>query len=236
MIHIAICDDEKNIRIDLKQKLEKYSQESGNVIRIFLFEDGEDLIANYKIEIDLIFLDIEMKEIDGVAAAEKIREIDKEVGIIFLTSYKKYALKGYQVGAINYIIKPIRYARLKNEMDDFLEKQRVNPREFIVVTNEAGKQKILLKDLKYAETEKGNVVLHTADKKMLVYMTMKELQQLLPPEYFQRCHASFIVNMDYINGVKKLEIELLDGEIIPISQPKRKEFMEAMAKYWGNLL
>lgn len=236
MITIAICDDETSVRLDLAEKLEQYAKESGTELRILQFDDGRTLLEGYKAEIDLIFLDIEMRDMDGVTAAKKIRDMDERVGLIFLTSYTKYALRGYTVGAMNYIIKPIHYIRLKRELERFLEKRSKEPQEFIAVSNENGKFKIRLKDLKYIETDKGSVILHTSDKDIPVNKSMKELEQLLPTETFQRCHTSFIVNMDYIDGAKKLEIQLLDGSVLPISQPKRKSFMEALTKYWGDLL
>lgn len=236
MITISICDDEKSIRMDLAEKLEQYAKESGTGIKVLPFNDGKELLENYKTETDLIFLDIEMGDMDGVTAAKRIRELDENVGIIFLTSYTRYALRGYTVGALNYIIKPIHYVRLKRELERFLEKRRKDPGEFIVVSNENGKFKVLMKDLKYIETDNGRVILHTSAKKIPVNKSMKELEELLPAATFQRCHTSFIVNMDYIDCTKKLEIQLLDGTVLPISQPKRKRFMEALTKYWGNLL
>lgn len=237
LITIAICDDEESIRKDLADKLKIFAENSGNTFRLLYFEDGAELINSYKIDIDLIFLDIEMKTMDGVTTAEEIRKIDETVGIIFLTSYTKYALRGYNVGAMNYIIKPIHYSRLEREMERFLEKYNAVFQESIAIANDTGKYKVLLKDLMYIETRKGNVVLHlAANREVTVYKSMKEMEQVLPAELFQRCHTSYIVNMEYINGVRKLEIELMDGEILPISQPKRKSFMEELTKYWGKLL
>lgn len=236
MITIAICDDEEGIRKDLADKLDQFAAEAGYTYQILYFEDGAELTDNYSPEIDLIFLDIEMKTMDGVSAAERIRKVDESVGIIFLTSYTKYALRGYNVGAINYIIKPIHYVRLKREMERFMEKYLSAPKASMVIANDTGKFKVPFKDLKYIETQKGNVLLHLVNRELTAYRSMKEMEQKLPPKQFQRCHTSYIVNMEYIKGVEKLEIELLDGETIPISQPKRKGFMEELTKYWGNLL
>lgn len=129
MITIAICDDETSVRMDLEEKLKQYSKESKTELRMLQFDDGRTLLENYRAEIDLIFLDIERKDMDGVTAAKTIREMDKRVGIIFLTSYTKYALRGYTVEAMNF--KPIHYMRLKREMERFLEKRSKVPQEFL---------------------------------------------------------------------------------------------------------
>lgn len=237
MLTIAICDDEESIRKDLADQLNRFAAESGNTFRILHFEDGLQLLNHHQVDTDLIFLDIEMNGTDGITTAEEIRKTDETVGIIFLTSHTRYALQGYNVGAINYIIKPIHYVRLKREMERFLEKHHNDPKRSIAIANDTGKFKVLLKDLMYIETQKGNVILHlTGNREMTVYKSMKEMEAILPADCFQRSHTSYIVNMEYINGVKKLQIELLNGEILPISQPKRKSFMEKLAKYWGNLL
>lgn len=115
MIHVAICDDEKEFVSEMRGLIERYSEEKQNEIRISSFANGLELMEHYDKTIDLIFLDIQMKGMDGLKAAEKIRQQDEEVGIIFLTSLKQYALEGYKYRAVNYIVKPMKYIRLKVE-------------------------------------------------------------------------------------------------------------------------
>lgn len=121
MIHIAICDDEKSFVCHLQDLLSKYAAETGMEIKITAYYDGLELIEKYDTTIDLIFLDIQMKMVDGLKAAERIRQKDKKVEIIFLTTLAQYALEGYTYQATNYIIKPLKYVRLKSEMDKFRE-------------------------------------------------------------------------------------------------------------------
>lgn len=115
MLHIAICDDEKDFVTYLTDLLNQYAIETGGEIKVSAFYDGMELIESYDTTIDLIFLDIQMKLINGLRTAERIRQIDEKVGIIFLTTLTQCALEGYKYQAANYIIKPIRYVRLKAE-------------------------------------------------------------------------------------------------------------------------
>ena len=93
------------------------------------------------------------------------------------------------------------------------------------------------KDLRYAETSKRNVLLHFQDQEQVIYKSMKEIASVLEPQrQFARCHASFIVNMAYVKSMENLELCLTTGERIPVSQPKRKEFMEKLTDYWGDML
>jgi Response regulator of the LytR/AlgR family len=236
MLHIAICDDEKDFVIYLTELIYQYAAETGEEMKVSTFYDGMELIEGYDTTIDLIFLDIQMKLVNGLRTAERIRQMDEKVGIIFLTTLTQCALEGYKYQATNYIIKPMKYVRLKAEMDDWRKHNRKNDSPAIVVANDSGKYKIFLNTLRYVETFNRNLLVHTEQENIICYRSMKELEQELAEHGFVRCHTSYIVNLFFVKGVNKLEITLVTGEIIPISQPKRKQFMEQLAEYWGNLL
>lgn len=236
MIHIAICDDEKEFVKRLQQLLDRYSLESGEAIRTVFFKDGMELIENYPMDINLIFLDIRMERMDGLEAANHIRKRDLKVGIVFVTSLEQYALQGYHYNAINYIIKPITYARLKSVMDKWISQFKQSDQDFILVANDKGKYKVFLSTLRYVETYSRNVLLHTEAGDIVCYRKMKELEEELSGKGFVRCHSGFIVNLFFVKGFEKLNLELISGEHIPISQPKRKYVTERLARYWGDML
>ena len=192
--------------------------------------------GKYDTTIDLIFLDIRMKLVNGLHAAERIRQMDERVGIIFLTTLTQYGLEGYKYQATNYIIKPLKYARLKSELDKFVERSQKEENPSLVIANDTGKYKVPLKSIRYIETYNRNLMFHTEQENIICYKSMKEMERELCDKNFVRCHTSYIVNLFYVKGIKKLDIELISGEIIPISQPKRKEFMERLADYWGDML
>lgn len=187
MLHIAICDDEKEFVTYLTELVNRYAAETGEEIKVSAFYDGMELTTHYDTTIDLIFLDIQMKMVNGLRTAERIRQMDEKVGIIFLTTLTQCALEGYKYQVANYIIN-------------------------------------------------RNLLLHTEQGNIICYRSMKELEQELAPHGFVRCHTSYIVNLFFVKGVKKLEITLVTGETIPISQPKRRQFMEQLVEYWGDLL
>ncbi|MDO4285475.1 MAG: LytTR family DNA-binding domain-containing protein [Eubacteriales bacterium] len=236
MLHIAICDDEKEFVRHLSALIRQYGEETGQNIRITAFYDGMELTEKYDASIDLIFLDIQMKMMDGLHAAGHIRQMDGQVGIIFLTTLAQYALEGYRYNAANYLLKPLKYARLKAELDQFSARRQRDPAPSLVIANDTGKYRIPLKSIRYLETFNRNLMFHTEQENIICYKSMKEMERELCGQGFARCHTSFIVNLFYIKGVRKLEIELITGEIIPISQPRRKEFMECLTDYWGDLL
>lgn len=236
MLHIAICDDETDFVTHLTTLIQQYAAETGEEIKITAYYDGMELVERYDTSIDLIFLDIQMRLLDGLHTAQRIRELDENVGIIFLTTLTQYGLEGYQYQAADYIIKPIKYVRLKAELNQWLKKHRHNDSPSIVVVNDSGKYKIALKSLRYVETFNRKLLLHTEQENIISYKSMKEMEQELSQAGFARCHTSYLVNLFYVKGVQKLEITLITGEQIPISQPKRKAFMEHLTRYWGERL
>ena len=237
MYQIAICDDEQSFIQDLKINLERYAADTGREFCFFEFHDGIELIENYQPDFDLIFMDIKMEKLGGLETAEEIRKTDSTVGLFFLTSLSQYVWKGYEYGAINYLLKPMKYGRLKMELDRFFSRYPGREEGYLSFSNDNGKYKVLYKNLRYAETQKRNVLLHFDGQEQVIYKNMKEIASLLEAQrQFARCHASFIVNMVYVKSVENLEAVLTTGERVPISQPKRKEFMAKLADFWGDML
>lgn len=234
---IAICDDEQAPISELKKTLKKYADETGKTFCFFEFHDGTELLENYRPDFDLLFMDIRMEKLNGLKTAEEIRKTDNEVGLFFLTSLSQYVWKGYEYGAVNYLLKPVKYPRLKMELDRFFSHYQGRNEPYISFSNAAGKFKVPYKDLRYAETFRRNVLLHFQNQEQVIYKSMKEIASVLESQrQFVRCHASFIVNMAYIKSMENLEVYLTTDERIPVSQPKRKEFMEKLTDYWGDML
>lgn len=175
MLHIAICDDEKDFVTYLTELVNRYAAETGEEIKVSVFYDGMELTAHYDTTIDLIFLDIQMKMVNGLRMAERIRQMDEKVGIIFLTTLTQCALEGYKYQAANYIIKPMKYARMKAEIEQWRRRSRKLDSPAIVVANDSGKYKIFLNTLQYVETFNRNLLLHTEQENIICYRSMKEL-------------------------------------------------------------
>lgn len=234
MFNIAICDDEDILINELKYKLKKYADEMGKEFFFFVYHDGSELLAAYQSDYDLIFMDIKMENLNGLKTAEKIRKMDSTVGLIFLTSLKQYVWKGYEYCAVNYLLKPIPYGILKTELDRYFARYQGKDEPYFSFQNNNEKYKVLYKNLCYAETEKRNIMLHFEGQKQVIYKNMKEVSALLLEQPQFACPPqSFVVNMSYIKGVEGLELVMTTGKRIPISQPKRKDFMMKLTDYWG---
>lgn len=175
MFNIVICDDEIALIKDLKELLNRYAADTGREFCLFEFHDGSELLENYQPDFDLIFMDIKMEKMGGLKTAEEIRKTDSTVGLFFLTSLSQYVWKGYEYGAINYLLKPMKYGRLKMELDRFFSRYQGREEPYISFSNDSGKFKVLYKDLRYAETYKRNVLLHFDEQEQVIYKSMKEV-------------------------------------------------------------
>ena len=189
MLHIAICDDERDFVQQLTELLNQYSKETGRDIKITAYYDGIELIEKYDPTIDLIFLDIQMKMVDGLHAAERIRQMDETVGIIFLTTLTQYGLEGYKYHATNYIIKPMKYVRLKSEMDKFVERSQKEDAPSLVITNDTGKYKVPLKSIRYVETYNRNLMFHTEQENIICYKSIPSTADGNTAGLLQRAHC-----------------------------------------------
>ena len=234
MISIAMCDDEKIFLSTLKEYYETYKTKRNIELQLTQFSSGEDLISNYRLDFNIIFLDISMTGMDGIATARKIREFDTKVIIIFVTSLIKYGLVGYSLGAFNYIIKPISYKKFEAEMDKAVAACQDIERRYVTLKNTEGLFKLYVNDIKYIDTYNRRTMVHTKSRDIICFYNMRELESRLEMFGFIRCHSGYIVSVNYIESVEKMTITLTTGEQIPISQQKRKEVMKSIAAYFGE--
>ncbi len=237
MYHIAICEDEDAFICELKENLMRYAAETEKEFCFFVYHDGSELLQSYNSRYDLIFMDIKMEQMSGLKTAEEIRKIDSTVGLIFLTSWKQYVFRGYEYSAVNYLLKPVKYGVLKMELDRYFVNYHGQDEPYLSFSNNHGKYKVLYKNLRYAETDKRNVMLHFEGQEQIIYENMKKISSLLCSQpQFAQCHQSFVVNLSFVKGVEGLELLLMTGERIPISQPKRKQFLQELTEYIGGRL
>ena len=144
MLRIATVEDDANDLEALRTHLSRYEKENGLKFQVTEFRDGEDIVTDYSADYDLILMDIEMAFLNGMKAAEKIRELDKDVIIIFITNMPQYAIQGYKVNALDYMLKPISYFSFSESMGRALHRVNVQEKEFITIALKAAKRNWIL--------------------------------------------------------------------------------------------
>ena len=212
---IAICDDSSADRTYVTDMVNRWSVAAGHAVQINAFDSAESFLFHYAAEsdYDILLLDIEMADMDGVTMAKQLRRDNETVQIIFITGYTDYIAEGYEVAALHYLVKPVKEEKLFSVLDRAAEKLAKNEK---VLLYEVGGEmvRVPVYQIRFAEVMGNYVTLHAAED-VTVKMTLGNLEKELD-ERFYRAGRSIIVNLTQISRVTKTEIKLSDGTVIPL--------------------
>ena len=179
MIRIAIVEDEAAYAGQLEEFLHQYETEKGERFEIVHFSDGDGIVHNYKAQYDIILMDVQMKFMDGMSAAEEIRKVDSEVIIIFITNMRQYAIRGYAVDALDYVVKPISYFAFSQRLNKAVERVKRKAKQNILVNIRGGMLRIAVTDIAYVESCGHTLVYHTVSGNYEGSGTMKDAEENL---------------------------------------------------------
>ena len=233
MIKIIVCDDQEKEYVHLNELLTDYAETRQIDLEIRYFRNGQDLLEAEIQQTDLFFLDVEMPGINGIETGKEIRKRNNHCEIVFITNYIQYALQGYEVQAFRYLLKPIEKQQFTEIADHLFEKIRKSS-SYLQVKGRSDTQRILIKDIVYAETSQRHVLIHTKEKVIDCYNTMEKLEESLAGHGFFRCHQAYLVSMDEITQIKGNDAVLKNNCIIPISKNKKKQFKQVLTDFWGG--
>lgn len=241
MFRIAVCDDEKYFREWIREMLQQYMEENGMYYEIDTFQSGKELLE-LGIELNryqIIFLDINMDEIDGLETAQKIRKQNKEIFLVFVTAFVNYSMDGYKVDAIRFLLKNNNnmQGHITECMDAIHQKMEyeVTWKEFDF--NE-GKKKVSLDRILYVESKLHKVEFHVMEEWMKIYTmydTLNNLEEYIGNNQFLRCHQSFLVNMKYVKAVRHYEVILYNDKSFPIPKAKYRGVYGTYLAYRGEI-
>ena len=225
MIKIGICDDDKNIVSKIKTYIDEYPKEA---FIINTYNSGEELL-NLNEKFDVIFLDIDMVGIDGIETAKRLRIYDKDVKIIYVTSYSDYRNLAFKVHAFSYLNKPINKEEIFNELDEIILYSNNNKEEELLLfdTNE-GIIRIKPSDIYYFEYIDRKVKIKAVNKTYIIKEKITNIAKKMESYDFVMPHKSFTVNLYHVKSIKAYDIYIVDGSIIPLSQKKSVAFRESL--------
>ncbi len=228
--HIAVVEDEPLFAKQLEEYIRRYEKERGKKINITFFADGEDIVENYSGDYDVILMDIQMRFMDGMTAAQKIRSLDHEVIIMFITNMFDYAVRGYEVDAMDYVVKPVEYFAFSQKLDKAFARMKKPDEVYVSVVSEDGVYKLKTSEIYYIESQGHYARYRTVRGDFVSRSALKSLETELYGYGFFRCSKGFLVNMANVDGLMGGEC-IVCGEKIPVSRSVRKEFMELLMKY-----
>lgn len=234
MIHVAIVEDDSNYQKELKQYLSDYEKEHAQAFRVDVFSDGDEITQDYREDYNIIFMDIEMKFLDGMTAAEYIRKVDQEVVIIFITNMPQYVMQGYKVEALDYILKPISYYQFAQTLERAISRMSRRTREYLTVAIKGGFQKIDLSQIRYIEVLDHDLIFHLRDEQIVAKGSMRDAEEKLKEKHFFRCNKCEMVNLSYVDGIVNNDANV-DGNMIQVSRSKKKAFLNALNDYMNEV-
>ncbi len=235
MIRVGVVEDDPASIDRILSHLDRFQREHSERFHVAAFRDGADIIDDYRPDWDILFLDIQMQRVDGMTAARRIREVDPEVIIVFVTASPEYAISGYEVDALSYLLKPVGYSSFAQEMErSLLRLQRRERRHLLFTTLDGATRRADLTDILYLESARHHVIIHTMDADHTVVATLKSLEaELAGADYF-RCNSGYLVNLRHVTGVEGSDCRVRGGIRLQISRPRKKEFLAALAEYIGS--
>lgn len=232
----VICDDEKSLRAALRKVVETKLQLEGVAYDMEEYDSGEALLKGIEQATpDLLFLDIEMKGLNGMETAEKLRKSCKNTIIVFVTAYPDFVFQGYEVGAFHYILKPYKENKICEVLDRALEKMEANREQFYLVEKKSGSIRLSLKEVLYFKSEGRSIeAVHSLPGKERLRFNGKlgELEKELPPS-FLRVHNRYLVNLKYARKVEGDSV-LCGEEEVPVSRAYKQELLVAFARMMLN--
>lgn len=234
MINIAIVEDNDLDFQLLKKYLNQYAEENKLEFSITRFTNGESFLAKYDYSFSLVFMDILLNEINGLETCQKLREKDKNITIIFVTNMANLAVEGYKVNAADFIIKPISYWNfsfvLKRVLPSIID---LSSKKFVVNQNDK-KYCLSIFDIIYIEVNNHILTFHTKDNLYTLNGSLKEMENKLSSCGFTLSDSSYLVNLRYVNSIKKDMIILNTSQQIPLSRRKKKAFLLALSNFIGE--
>ncbi len=234
---IAVCEDEIFWRVQLENMIRRWAEEKKAALELKCFPNGESFWFAYLEEKDwdVLFLDIEMGQENGMELAEKIRREDEEIAIVFTTGYAEYMPKGYDVGAMQYLIKPVEESRLNACLERVFKRKQEEEKKLCFVTIEQVRVSLPPSKIWYVEAEGHHCFLYTKEQSYELKMNMTAAVKLLLPEKeFVRCHRSYLVNLKHVRQIRREEITMDDGSRIPVSRSAYAGAGEAFMRFYSE--
>jgi DNA-binding LytR/AlgR family response regulator len=229
----AVVDDDAGFRKKLKHFLQRIGEEETLSCRIDEYESGLDFLSDAKTGYQLIFLDVEMPHMDGIETARRLRKKDPIVGIIFVTNMAQYAINGYEVNAIDYIVKPVEYFTFAYKFKKALRFCETRREQEVILVQETGVVRILYSTIRYLTKDKNYIVYHTTSGDYLERGTMAEKKEVFLANGFAECSSGCVVNLRYVTRMEYEQV-WVGEEVLSVSRSKRKSFSDSLLRYLGR--
>ena len=231
MIKIAICDDDASQREYLTGAVAEWAKKNRHLTEVKQYIDAKSFLFDYSEDkgFDILLLDIEMPEMNGIELAKTVRRENSTVQIVFITGFYEYFSDGFDVSALHYLIKPADERKLFTVLDKAVDNLAYRQRSVLLATVD-GEVKVSLADILYIESENVYIIVHTVHGNHRTRMALTKFMEQLDETFF-KVHRSFVVGLRYIKKITRTEVIMTNGASIPISRGLYDEVHAALIKY-----
>lgn len=231
MIYVAVVEDE--FAGSLLKYIHQYSMELNLPIQTERFYDGMSFLDEYTGKYQIVFMDIAMPNMNGMETAGKLRKVDKDVCLIFVTSLAQYAIRGYEVSALDFIVKPLTYELFKVRMERAVAWVHVD--DYYTIKTSDGIKKININNLIYIESSKHYLYFHTTKDVSRMRGSMREISDYFESKSFAYLSGSVLVNLSYVEEMDGNTVKV-GAETLPIARMYKTKFREKLTGYLGGIL
>ena len=235
MAKIAVVEDNDAMREQLCGFIAQYARESGRQLDVTAFADGAEIVDPYRPGFDIIFLDIEMPTLGGMPTAERIRQVDPDVVLVFVTNMAQYAIRGYEVDALDFVLKPVNYYQFSTKLARALQRVQRRKGGQIALQTAGGVQLLNTEDIYWLETRDRMLHYHTSTGVWSVRSSLQNAEKQLTPFHFAKCNQCYLVNLRYVRAVQNDMVQVGEDRL-EISRRQRAAFLAAVAAYVGGAM
>lgn len=235
MNRIAIVEDDKECARLLVDYIERYKKESQEKFLISIFTNGMNFLDDYKAKYDMVFMDIEMPHLSGMETARKLREFDENICIVFVTNMAQYATSGYEVCAMDFMVKPVRYFNFTIKLKRAICYRAKMKKAEMVIKTENGFKRIPHSDIYYIEVSDHILTYHTLNGKISERGTIKKREEQLREYDFVRCNSCYLVNAMHVTEIS-VQCLTVGGVELSVSRTRKKEVMNVLTKFNGEYI
>lgn len=235
MTQIAVIEDDYPDFQHLAKICQQYFEKTKEPYEITHYRNAEDFLNSYHLQFQLIFMDIELPNTNGMTAAHKLRALDPDVVLVFLTNLSQYAVSGYEVNAVDYILKPISYYAFSLKMPRIMQYVYKNTKHNLLISLKDSSVMVAVSDIYYVEIVSHKLIYHTVFENISVRGSLHETESLLAPYHFRRCNNCYLVNLKHVKGIFSNEVQV-GPDRLAISRPRKKAFINDLTNYNGGTL
>ena len=234
MLRVAVVDDEQTVRAQLCDFLARYAGEKQLAIQVDPYHDGTEIAAASAGEYDIILLDIDMPHMEGMQAAQAIRQRDRDTVLVFITNMAQCAIRGYEVEALDFIVKPVAYEAFCMRIARAIKRVHKREEKTIALQTEKGLQIVPVQDILWMETAGHNLICHTKTAAWTIKSSLRHAMEMVQGASFACCNKCYLVNLAHVEEIRG-DTVVVGGTELEVSRRQKAAFSQAVLEYMGEV-